>query len=330
MMLSVVIWIVLGVMVGAIASKFVDTRGDSPILGIGAAAGGAVVLGMGSMGAGRLNAGSDLDLIVIYDAAGVEMSDGPRPLATRTYYARLTQGLVTALMAQMPEGRLYEVDMRLRPSGRQGPVATSVESFRSYQETEAWTWEHLALTRARVLAGERSLGGEVEALRRDILAAKGQGAQVKADVAEMRGRLQAAKPAQGDWDAKNGQGRIMDIELAAQTVALILGSPTRGVERQIAAGEGRILPETDAQALLTGYRLLWRLHAAARLLTEGALDLAALGEGARAFILRETGAKDAASLLSEIGRAVVAAESAVTRLVGVAGNGETGDGPGGS
>ena len=291
---------------------------------------GAVVLGMGSMGAGRLNAGSDLDLIVIYDAAGVEMSDGPRPLATRTYYARLTQGLVTALMAQMPEGRLYEVDMRLRPSGRQGPVATSVESFRSYQETEAWTWEHLALTRARVLAGERSLGGEVEALRRDILAAKGQGAQVKADVAEMRGRLQAAKPAQGDWDAKNGQGRIMDIELAAQTVALILGSPTRGVERQIAAGEGRILPETDAQALLTGYRLLWRLHAAARLLTEGALDLAALGEGARAFILRETGAKDAASLLSEIGRAVVAAESAVTRLVGVAGNGETGDGPGGS
>ncbi|HOZ33474.1 MAG TPA: glutamine-synthetase adenylyltransferase, partial [Tabrizicola sp.] len=83
---------------------------------------GAVMIGMGSVGAARLNAGSDLDLIVIYDAQGVEMSDGPRPLATRPYYARLTQGVVTALTAQMPEGRLYEVDMRLRPSGRAGPV----------------------------------------------------------------------------------------------------------------------------------------------------------------------------------------------------------------
>ncbi len=289
---------------------------------------GAVVLGMGSMGAGRLNAGSDLDLIVIYDAAGVEMSEGPRPLATRPYYARLTQGLVTALMAQMQEGRLYETDMRLRPSGRQGAVATSLESFRSYQETEAWTWEHLALTRARVLAGEPSLGGEVEALRREILAVKGQGARVEADVAEMRGRLQAAKPAQGDWDAKNGPGRIMDIELAAQTMALITANPARGVERQIAAGAGAGMPDSDAQALLSAFRLLWRLHAAARLLTEGALDLATLGEGTRAFILRETGAKDAASLQSEIGRAVEAAEAAVTRLVGVSRNGETGNGSG--
>jgi [glutamine synthetase] adenylyltransferase / [glutamine synthetase]-adenylyl-L-tyrosine phosphorylase len=81
---------------------------------------GAVVVGMGSMGAARLNAGSDLDLIVIYDAEGVETSEGPRPLATRPYYARLTQALVTALSAQMPEGRLYEVDMRLRPSGGRG------------------------------------------------------------------------------------------------------------------------------------------------------------------------------------------------------------------
>ncbi len=114
---------------------------------------GAVLVGMGSLGAARLNAQSDLDLIVIYDAGGVEASTGPRPLAARPYYARLTQAMVTALTAQMAEGRLYEVDMRLRPSGRQGPVATSIESFASYQRTEAWTWEHLALTRARVLVG---------------------------------------------------------------------------------------------------------------------------------------------------------------------------------
>ncbi|WP_374397912.1 glutamine-synthetase adenylyltransferase [Tabrizicola sp.] len=288
---------------------------------------GAVLIGMGSMGAARLNAGSDLDLIVIYDDQGVEGSDGPRPLATRPYYSRLTQSLVTALTAQMPEGRLYEVDMRLRPSGRAGPVATSLQSFTTYQETEAWTWEHLALTRARVLAGEPTLAGEVEAFRRDLLAAKGQGARVKPDVAEMRARLQSAKPAQGDWDAKNGPGRIMDIELAAQTTALIAGSPARSVERQIAAGEGRQLPVSDAQALASAYRLMWRLHAAARLLSERALDWESLGEGGRAFILRETGAADAEALARDLAQAVTGAEAAVTRLVGTT-DGETGDGTG--
>lgn len=288
---------------------------------------GAVVIGMGSMGAARLNAGSDLDLIVIYDDQGVEGSDGPRPLATRPYYARLTQALVTALTAQMPEGRLYEVDMRLRPSGRAGPVATSLQSFTTYQETEAWTWEHLALTRARVLAGEATLAGEVEAFRRDLLVRKGQGARVRPDVAEMRARLAAAKPAQGGWDAKNGPGRIMDIELAAQTVALLSGSPARSVERQIAAGAGRELPQSDAQALTSGYRLMWRLHSAARLLNDRALEWESLGEGGRAFVLRETGAADADALAQHLALAVDEAEAAVARLVGTT-DGETGDGSG--
>jgi [glutamine synthetase] adenylyltransferase / [glutamine synthetase]-adenylyl-L-tyrosine phosphorylase len=276
---------------------------------------GAVVVGMGSLGARRLNAGSDLDLIVIYDAAGVESSEGPRPLATRPYYARLTQGLVTALTAQMPEGRLYEVDMRLRPSGRQGPVATSLQSFTAYQETEAWTWEHLALTRARVLAGVAGLVEDVEAFRRRLLPVKGQGAAVRADVAAMRARLQAAKPAEGAWDAKNGPGRIMEIELAAQTVALLTGSPAREVERQIAAGTGRVLPESDAQALVSAYMLQWRLHAAARLLTGGRLDIAALGEGARAFVLRETGQPDPDALTTALDRVTQVASEAVDRLL---------------
>ncbi len=286
---------------------------------------GAVVLGMGSIGAGRLNAGSDLDLIVIYDAQGVETSEGIRPLATRPYFARLTQALVTALSAQMPAGRLYEVDMRLRPSGRAGPVATTLQSFIAYQETEAWTWEHLALTRARILAGEVSLADEVEALRRGILVTKGQGVRVKSDVAEMRARVQGAKPAQGLWDAKNGPGRIMDIELAAQTCALVAGSPARSVERQIAAGAGSVMPDSDAQALLSGYRLMWRLHAAARLLSDRSLDWDALGEGGRSFVLRETGAESEAALSAALGQAVRSAEAAISRLVGDR-NGEADDG----
>jgi [glutamine synthetase] adenylyltransferase / [glutamine synthetase]-adenylyl-L-tyrosine phosphorylase len=317
---------VVGAMWDEVTADFARKHGPMPGRG-------AVILGMGSMGAARLNAGSDLDLIVIYDADGEETSQGPRPLATRPYFARLTQGLVTALTAQMPEGRLYEVDMRLRPSGRQGPVATSLQSFRTYQETEAWTWEHLALTRARVLAGETSLGAEVEAFRRDLLKVKGKGGSIRADVAAMRARIQAAKPAQGMWDAKNGPGRIMDIELAAQTVALLSGSPARGVERQIVAGRamaaaGAILPDSDMQALGAGYRLLWRLHAAARLLTDGVLDLPTLGEGARAFVLRETGVKTAEALASELQTMSARAEAAITRLVGEQPEGEAKDGSG--
>jgi glutamate-ammonia-ligase adenylyltransferase len=287
---------------------------------------GACVLGMGSLGAGRLNARSDLDLIVVYDAAGVEMSAGPRPLAARAWFARLTQAFVTALTAPMAEGRLYEVDMRLRPSGRQGPVAVSLAGFESYQMTEAWTWEHLALTRARPIAGDAGLRGEVEAIRRAVLAAKAGGATVPADVAAMRGRLFAAKPAEGAWEAKNGPGRLMDIELLAQTCALTAGDAARRVEAQLAAGRrsGR-LTASDEAALRHAYRLLWHLQAGTRALTDRALRIEALGAGGRAFLLRETGQADAAALSARLDAAVGQAAGIIDRLLPV---GEGGDGPG--
>jgi len=275
---------------------------------------GAVLIGMGSLGAQRLNAGSDLDLIMIYDAAGVEDSAGPKPLAARPYYARLTQAMVTALTAQMPEGRLYEVDMRLRPSGRQGPVATSLHSFTSYQEGEAWTWEHLALTRARVVAGDPGLADEIETFRRDLVQRKGKGASVRADVADMRRRLQEAKPAKGSWEAKNGPGRLMDVELCAQMLALLAGSPARAVERQIAAGAAVGVSLADQTALADGYRLLWRLQCGARLLTEGPLAMDDLGLGGRAFLLRETGETDAEALTARL-EAVTARIEAVIAAV---------------
>ncbi|MDR0808145.1 MAG: glutamine-synthetase adenylyltransferase [Gemmobacter sp.] len=278
---------------------------------------GAVVLGMGSLGAGRLNAGSDLDLIVIYDARGVEASAGLRPLATRPYFARLTQAMVTALTAQMPEGRLYEVDMRLRPSGRQGPVATSLAGFRSYQMDEAWTWEHLALTRARVLTGDPNLAAEVEAVRREVLAAKAAGATVLADVAQMRRRLQSAKPPDGLWDAKNGAGRLMDIELLAQTAALRAADPARRVEQQIRAGvKNAILSESDEKTLLEAFRLLWRLRTGARLLSDRVPDPGNLGEGARTFLVRETGAADGPALSVWLEQAVIAAAAVIDARLG--------------
>ncbi|MEM0946603.1 MAG: glutamine-synthetase adenylyltransferase [Pseudomonadota bacterium] len=258
---------------------------------------GGAVLGMGSLGSVALTATSDLDLIVLYDAAQVESSDGRRPLPSRTYYARLTQSFVTALTAQMGPGRLYEVDMRLRPSGRQGPVATSLAAFQSYQRDEAWTWEHLALTRARPIAGAADIGDEVEAFRRDLLRAQRRAADVLGDVAEMRARLGAAKPGTGTWDVKSGPGRLQDIAFLAQAGALLSGSSSRGVPEQLAAGRAALGLSKDAlSSLCAAHALLWKVQAAARLITPDPLDPETIGEGACRFLLRETGAATMADL----------------------------------
>lgn len=275
---------------------------------------GAVVLGMGSLGVARLNAGSDLDLIVIYDPAGQESSEGPRPLGARPYYARLTQALLTALSAPMAQGRLYEVDMRLRPSGRQGPVATALESFRNYQCFEAWTWEHLALTRARAVAGEPELAAEVEAFRRELLTLKSGGTTVAQDVSQMRARLQAAKPGQGALDAKDGPGRLQDIELLAQMGALQAAAPARRTEAQLlAARRSGLIDSSDKAALLSAYRLMWRVQCAQRLLADRISDPQDLGAGARAFLLRETGMPDLETLAAAIAQHAATASAIIDR-----------------
>ncbi|WP_085787320.1 glutamine-synthetase adenylyltransferase [Ketogulonicigenium robustum] len=266
---------------------------------------GAIVVGMGSLGAGRLHAQSDLDLILIYDAQGAEVSDGPRSLAVSAYFARLTQALVTALSAAMAEGRLYEVDMRLRPSGRQGPVATAWGAFRAYQQDAAWTWEHLAQTRARPIVGDVGLMAEFESFRRDLLRQKARGATVRADVRDMRARISAAKPPQGDWDAKIGPGRLQDIELFAETQALLSASPARAVAAQLTAAS------ESSPALAAGEHLFWQLQCAQRLLTAGPLTADALGAGAQAFLLRETGQPSVAALNSTIERVAAQAASAI-------------------
>lgn len=301
----------------AVAAEFAVKHGAPPGRG-------AVALGMGSLGAGALTAGSDLDLIVIYDPAGAEASEGRRPLAARTYYARLTQALVTALSAPMAEGKLYDVDMRLRPSGRQGPVATSFDAFRAYQSDEAWTWEHLALTRARVVAaageGAHGLGDEVEAFRRALLASAGDRDKTLRDVADMRVRLFAAKPADGPWDAKRGPGGMMDIELLAEAAALVAGSARRNVAGQLAAGPvAGLFGKDTGDRLAAAYRLLSSVQAVTRLLTEGRLDLDAVGEGGCEVLFRETGAADGPDLAARMAEARAFAAEAVASVLAGAG-----------
>ena len=152
------------------------------------------MLAMGKLGGYEMTASSDLDLILIYDfdAAHPE-SDGERPLYGAQYFARLTQRLINALTAQTNYGALYQVDMRLRPSGRAGPLATQIESFSGYQESEAWTWEHMALTRARVVSASPAFKARVEEVIRGILQRPRDQALIAGDVVEMRGAIAKEK-----------------------------------------------------------------------------------------------------------------------------------------
>ncbi|MBW4708715.1 glutamine-synthetase adenylyltransferase [Roseobacter sp. YSTF-M11] len=248
---------------------------------------GAVVLGMGSLGAGRLNAGSDLDLIIVYDPLDQETSDGERPLSTRPYYARLTQALITALTAPMAQGRLYEVDMRLRPSGNQGPVATSWASFQSYQKNEAWVWEHLALTRAAVVTGSQALAADVTGFIQDLLGQQRALPDIAAEVAQMRARIQAAKAPPSLWEAKIGPGRLQEIELIAQAGSLLQGQKSRRIEDGLrAAVAAGLMEDASGQDLARFYAFYSQLHLAARLLSDKPLDAARLGPAGRSFLLR--------------------------------------------
>ncbi len=288
-----------------VVAQFASKHGPAPGRG-------ASVLAMGSLGAGRLNTASDLDLIVIYDADGVENSDGRRPLGARVYYARLTQALITALSAQMSEGRLYEVDMRLRPSGNTGPVATSLQSFKDYQEKDAWVWEHLALTRARVMVGDVGLGQDIEAFRCEVIARHLEPGQILKEVREMRLRIADAKAPDGLWDAKIGAGRMQDIELLSQAACLMAGAAERDVSAGLAAGVAiGWLNDVERATLQRSYDLCWRVQSTAKLLSNKALDPSAIGKGGCDMIMRETGQVDLAALKATLEAAYEAASAAI-------------------
>ena len=254
---------VVGGLWPAVVAEFAQAHGAPPGRG-------ATVLGMGSLGAERLTATSDIDLIVIYDAEGIERSTGRRPLDARSYYARLTKSLLTALTAPTSEGRLYEVDMRLRPSGKQGPVAVSLDAFRSYHCDEAWTWEHLALTRARPVAGSEALGREVEAFCRQVVGSVHDREKVMTETREMRERLAAAHSDPGEWETKAGPGRLQDIALVAAAATLLSGKPARRLDEQIA----RFPTADQREAIGEAVALLWPVQAASRLLSNGPVDAA--------------------------------------------------------
>jgi glutamate-ammonia-ligase adenylyltransferase len=181
-----------------------------------------IVLALGKLGSREMNVLSDLDLVFIYDAHDpVEQSDGPRPLPVATYFARLAQRMINALSALTAEGGLYPVDMRLRPSGNAGPIASALTSFRRYYDEQAWSWELMALTRGRVIAGDPGLAADATDAIRAILTRPRDPSRLLSDVATMRNRIAKAHPRPAPWDSKHRRGALLDLEFIAQYLALI-------------------------------------------------------------------------------------------------------------
>ena len=180
------------------------------------------VLGYGSLGGEELGFGSDLDLVFLYDAAGDAISDGARAMDAPRWFARLGQKIVALLGAGTGAGRLFEVDVRLRPDGAKGLLVSSLASFSEYQRERAWTWEHQALVRARAVAGDASLAADFDALRGEVLSRHRDAAQLADDVSAMRRRMRAeldrSDPAV--FDLKQGEAGLVDLEFLLQFLVM--------------------------------------------------------------------------------------------------------------
>ena len=180
------------------------------------------VIAMGKMGGHEMTAASDLDLMLVYEnELGLEYSSGEKPLGVNQYFTRLTQRLITSITAPTSEGVLFDVDMRLRPSGSKGPVATSFESFREYQKNSAWTWEKLALTRARVVSGDRKLADVLTKAIAGSLCTPRDPVLTRNDVLDMRRLMVKEQGSAGLWDIKRVRGGLVEIEFIAQFLQLI-------------------------------------------------------------------------------------------------------------
>ena len=226
---------------------------------------GMAIIAMGKLGGREMTAASDLDLVFVYTTpeTGVA-SEGPRPLPATQYFARLSQRLINAVTARTTEGRLYEVDMRLRPSGKAGPIATSFESFARYQRDEAWTWEQMALTRARVIAGPPELVAGIEAVIRTELTRERDPVALVADVSEMRARMDEEHHTESIWQVKHLRGGMVDIEFIAQYLQLrhahahpeVLSANT--MRALVAIRDAEILAPSTADELIEAMEL-WRM-----------------------------------------------------------------------
>ena len=226
---------------------------------------GFAIFGYGKLGGIELSYASDLDLVFVYDADVQGVTDGERSIDNVKFYTRLGQRIIHILETRMTMGQLYEVDMRLRPSGASGLLVSSLKGFRSYQEDTAWTWEHQALVRARLVAGDPAVGAGVDAVRRDILCRERDDQALAAEVVAMRERMRKellpTQPSPGqEFDLKQAAGGIVDIEFMVQYGVLAWSHRVPELARwsdnirilETLAGAGRFA-QRDSEALIAAY-----------------------------------------------------------------------------
>ena len=278
----------IGVVTARIVADFEAAHGR-------VAGGEFVILALGRMGGGLLTHASDLDLIYLFTGSFSSESDGPRPLGATQYFNRLGQRVTAALSVPTAAGGLYEVDTRLRPSGTQGPLVTSVESFARYQREAAWTWEHMALARARPVYGSEAARDELSAIIQATLRQPRDRASLIADVLQMRGDIALHKAPAGPFDVKLGAGGLVDLEFAVHFAQLAhgvgLAPDLRGAIAKLAA-IGLVEPVLgDAHDLLT------RLLVTLRLVSP---DLDEPVPASRSLVARACGADDWPDLLARL------------------------------
>ncbi|CAH1671336.1 bifunctional [glutamine synthetase] adenylyltransferase/[glutamine synthetase]-adenylyl-L-tyrosine phosphorylase [Chelatococcus asaccharovorans] len=269
----------------------------------------AAVFGFGRLGSREMTATSDLDLVMLYDFdADNSRSDGERPLEALVYYTRLTQRLVSALTVPTRRGRLYEVDMRLRPSGNKGPVATQFRSFLAYHDDgEAETWERMALTRARAVAGDVSLGDEATAAIQSILRNPRAASEVARDVASMRQLIAVEKGDAGPWDLKMAPGGLVDLEFMAQYLVLAQAHAHPAISGVVGTGEvlafatrnGLLGPE-QGEELRVAYTLLSDVFQWQRLTVDGPFDAKVVAPAVLRRIAAAIGMPDVKVLTSDL------------------------------
>ena len=253
-----------------------------------------VILALGRLGGGELTHASDLDLIYLFTGDFQAESDGAKPLGAVLYFNRLAQRVSAGLSVPTASGALYEVDTRLRPSGADGPLCVSLEGFARYQNEDAWTWEHMALARARVIFGSAAGRTAARSVIDHALAQPRKAAKVRADAAEMRADIATHKPPRSELDVKLTPGGLVDLEFALHTQQLI---SARGFAPALADAMVAIGLDPDiraAHALLTRFLVTMRLVAP---------DLEAPVDATRSLVARACGAKDWESLLADLAAA---------------------------
>ncbi|AWB20021.1 bifunctional glutamine-synthetase adenylyltransferase/deadenyltransferase [Methylobacterium currus] len=283
----------------AVEAAFAEEHGRVP-------GGRFAVLGLGRLGSCQLTADSDLDLVVLYDFDPERReSDGKRALDAAVYYNRLTQRLVAALTVPTRRGRLYEVDLRLRPSGGQGPIANQWQRFSAYWREEAALWEHMALTRARPIAGEASLRAEADATAASVLRQPRDPGVVAGEVRAMRALIAREKGDHGPLDMKLAPGGLLDLDFLGQALVLshasahpdLVGLDAPGVLER--AGAHGLIEAGMAGRLVTAYRLLDDVHHWQRLMVEGDFGRTA-PPAARARLAAALGQPDEAALTAQL------------------------------